>query len=187
MVEDGAGGDGGLHVLDVSDPGAPAEVALFYGGSSIVHDVYVRDGLAFVSHWDAGLIILDVGNGIRSGSPSDPVEVGRVVTGGGRVHNAWYWPGGDSVFVGEERFPTPGLPGSEGVLHVVDASDLANPVEVATFGVPGDTPHNFWLDEDRQILYAAWYDAGLRAIDVGGELSGNLAAQGRELGYVIPS
>jgi len=187
VVEDGGGGDGGLHILDLADPGVPVEVSLFYGGSSVVHDVYVRDGLAFVSHWDAGLIILDVGNGIRSGSPENPVEVGRVVTVGGRVHNAWYWPAGDVVFVGEERFRTPGVPGSEGVLHVVDASDLANPIEVATFGVAGDTPHNFWLDEDRQILYAAWYDAGLRAIDVGGGLNGDLAAQGRELGYLIPS
>ncbi len=181
------GDDRGLHVLDLDDRAAPVEVALFHAGSSLVHDVYVRDGLAFVSHWDAGLIILDVGNGMAGGSPESPVEVGRVETEGGNVHNAWYWPEGGVVFVGEEQFPPPDQIDQVGVMHVVDVSDMTAPVEVARFGVPGTTPHNFWLDEARGILYAAWYEEGLRAIDVTGELSGDLGAQGRELGYVLPS
>ena len=167
--------DGGLRVVDVSNPASPAQVASFYGGSSILHDVYVRDGLAFLSHWDAGLIILDVGNGVSGGSPESPVEVGRVATEGGQTHNAWYWPAGGYVFVGEEDGFTPGI------MHVVDASDLANPVEVATFAVPGDTPHNFWLDEAAEILYMTWYTNGLRAVDVSGELLGELEAQEREI------
>ncbi len=66
-------------------------------------------------------------------------------------------------------------------MHVVDASDLANPVEVATFAVPGDTPHNFWLDEAAEVLYMTWYTNGLRAVDVSGELLGELEAQEREI------
>ena len=58
------------------------------------------------------------------------------------------------MFVGEEA------PG--GVLHVVDVSDLSNPVEVATFETIVDdaarNPHNFWLDEARGILYVAWWN-----------------------------
>lgn len=177
----------GLHIVDVTNRASPVTVARFYGGSSIVHDVYVRDGLAFVSHWDAGLIILDVGNGMLGGSPESPVEVGRVVTEGGHVHNAWYWPEGGVVFVGEERFPPPESIDQVGVMHVVDVSDMTAPVEVAWFGVPGASPHNFWVDEARGILYAAWYENGLRAIDVTGTLAGDLAAQARELGYVVPS
>ena len=97
----------GLHVLDVSNAGTPRRVARFYAGSSFVHDVHVRDGLAFVSHWDAGLIILDVGNGVAGGSPTDPVEVGRIVIPGVKVHNAWYWPERRSVLIGDE-FTRPG-------------------------------------------------------------------------------
>ena len=167
--------DGGLRVVDISDPASPREVASFYGGSSFLHDVYVRDGLAFLSHWNAGLIILDVGNGVADGSPENPVEVSRVATVGGQTHNAWYWPVGGYVFVGEEDFGTPG------VMHVVDATDLADPVEVATFAVPGAPPHNFWMDEVAEILYMAWYTNGLRVVDVSGELLGELDRQGREI------
>lgn len=184
VVVDDPSPAGGLRIVDVTDRSAPREVASFYAGSSIVHDVYVRDGLAFVSHWNAGLVILDVGNGTWGGAPDAPVEVGRVVTEGGNVHNAWYWPEERKVFVGEERF---GPPGSEGVMHVVDVTDPAAPVEVATFAVPGMTPHNFWLDEDGGVLFVGWYEKGLRAVDVGGTLEGDLTGQGRELGFAIPS
>ena len=170
-------GRGVIRIIDVSDPADPQVVAGFNAGSSRAHDVYVRDGLAFVSDFDAGLVILDVGNGIADGSPTNPVEVGRVPTAGGNTHNAWYWPDAGYVFVGEET-------GRTGVMHVVDVSDLSNPVEVAIYVVGGDTPHNFWLDEARGILYVAWYSEGLIAIDVTGELVGRLDTQGREVGAI---
>lgn len=165
----------GLRIVDISNPSSPVIAARFYAGSSFLHDIYVRDGLAFLSHWDAGLIILDVGNGVANGSPANPVEVSRIQTAGGNVHNAWFWPAADYVFVGEEDFSAPG------VMHVVDVSDLSNPTEVGTFAVPGTTPHNFWVDEARGILYAAWYENGLRALDVSGELMGTIDLQGREI------
>ena len=165
---------GGPAIIDISTPAVPQTVARFYAGSSFLHDVYVRDGLAFRSHWDAGLVILDVGNGVAGGSPASPTEVGRIVTAGGQTHNAWYWPQAGYVFVGEEDFGTPGI------VHVVDVSDLGVPVEVASFSVTGTTPHNFWMDETRGILYVAWYETGIRALDVSGRLSGELDRQGRE-------
>ncbi|MCH8935976.1 MAG: hypothetical protein IIB90_09635 [Gemmatimonadetes bacterium] len=174
LAVDGANSQAGLRILDVADPADPTIVADFYGGSSSLHDVYVRDGLAFLSHWNAGLIILDVGNGMAGGSPGNPVEVSRVLTQGGQTHNAWYWPAGGYVFVGEES-------GRPGVMHVVDVSDLSNPVEVATFGVSGDTPHNFWMDETAEVLYLSWYSNGIRALDVSGRLLGALDRQGREI------
>jgi hypothetical protein len=171
-----ADGEGkGLRIVDIADPARPVAAAAFVAETSFLHDVLVRDGLAFLSHWDAGLIILDVGNGIAGGAPRLPVEVSRVLTEGGQTHNAWYWPEAGYVFVGEEDFETPGR------MHVVDVRDLRSPREVATFAVPGETPHDFWLDEERGILYAAWYTAGLLAIDVTGELLGELEKQGREI------
>ena len=170
-------GPGVLYIIDISNPADPQAVKGFYAGSSGAHDVYVRDGLAFVSHMDAGLVILDVGNGIAGGSPTNPVEVSRVQTEGGNTHNAWYWPDAGYVFVGEES-------NRPGVLHVVDVSDLSNPVEVATFRNSRGNPHNFWLDEVRGILYVAWWRRGLKAIDVNGELLGGLDTQGRLLGSI---
>lgn len=174
LVVDGSAPAAGLHILDIGEPTAPRTVARFYGGESFLHDVYVRDGLAFLSHWNAGLIILDVGNGVAGGSPTRPVEVSRIKTAGGQTHNAWYWPAAGYVFVGEEDFGAPGM------MHVVDVRNLAEPREVATFALPLETPHNFWLDESRAVLYMAWYQNGVRALDVSGELMGELDRQGRE-------
>ena len=175
LVVNGVSPSSGLRILDISDLSNPQTVASFYAGSSSLHDVYVRDGLAFLSHWNAGLVILDVGNGMAAGSPTSPVEVSRVATQGGQTHNAWYWPEGGYVFVGEEDFGTPGI------MHVVDVTDLLNPQEVATFRVAGTTPHNFWMDEARSVLYLSWYTNGLQALDVSGQLLGELDRQGRHI------
>ena len=149
-----------------------------------IHDTFVRDGLAFVSAWDTGLIIYDVGNGIEGGSPANPVEVSRIITddngvpGGPQVHNAWWFHNPVTqekryVFVGQEGPAAVGSTAS-GDLHVVDVSDIQAPVEVASLRIPGAGVHNLWMDEARQILYAAWYNAGVVAINVSGELSGDL-------------
>jgi hypothetical protein len=57
----------------------------------------------------------------------------------------------------------------------VDVSDLSHPAEVAFFHINGAGTHNFWMDEQKQILYAAYYNAGVIALDVSGTLSGNLS------------
>jgi hypothetical protein len=98
------------------------------------------------------------------------------------------------AFVGEEG---PGAIGvrSSGDIHVVDVSNLATPHEVAFFHLDGAGTHNFSVDESRGILYAAYYNGGVRAIDVTGDLSScdaanrsvdgrcDLARMGRELAH----
>ena len=180
LVVDGYGS--GMHVLDVSDPASPTFVARFYGGDSFLHDIYVRDGLAFLSHWDAGLIILDVGNGMAGGSPTNPVEVSRLRDLGGETHNVWYWPESGYAFVGEEQFGYSTAP--SGILHVVDLHDITRPREVATYEVWGSSSHNYWLDEDTGTLYLAFYEQGVRILDLSGELMGQLELQGRETGFI---
>ncbi len=184
-----------LLIYDVTDStdislAATVPVPADYG----IHDTFVRDGLAFVFAWNTGVIIYDVGNGLRGGSPSDPVEVGRLVTaangvpGGPAAHNGWWFhnPANGArryLFVGQEG---PGVIGSQasGDIHVLDVSDLANPHEVAFFHLDDAGTHNFWMDEERQVLYAAYYNAGVVALDVSGELEGDLAA--RLIGQVRP-
>jgi len=146
-----------------------------------IHDTYVRDGIAFVCAWSDGVRIYDVGNGVRGGTPSLPVLVSRLKSPGwGRAHNAWWFHNPNTserryLFVGEEG-PSSGIGSSSGDIHVLDVSDLANPMDVATFRVPGAGTHNFWMDESAQILYAAYYNAGVLKIDVSGTLSGDLNA-----------
>ena len=60
---------------------------------------------------------------------------------------------------------------------MVDVSDLSHPREVASFHLDGAGTHNFWMDEERQILYAAYYNGGVVALDVSGTLSGDLSSR----------
>ena len=159
------------------------QVAANYG----LHDSFVRDGLAFLCAWNTGVLIYDVGNGVNGGSPSNPQFISSVVTAGGKVHNAWWFhsPSGEKryLFVGEEG---PGSIGgsSSGDIHVVDVSNLNAPVEVGNYHLSGAGTHNFWVDESRQILYAAYYNGGVVALDIAGTLSGNIGP--REIARLAP-
>ena len=175
-----------LMIYDITDPSsitvsAVVPVPANYG----IHDTYVRDGLVFVFAWNTGVIIYDVGNGIRGGSPANPVEVSRLLTaddgvaGGSAVHNGWWFHNpvrGENryLFIGQEGAGVLGSQ-SSGDIHVVDVSDLAHPSEVAVFHLDGAGTHNFWMDEARQVLYAAYYNGGVVALDVSGTLSGDLS------------
>ena len=127
-------------------------------------------------------MIYDVGNGIKGGSPAHPMLVGSVVDlGRGGAQRVVVPQSGDErdqkyLFVGQEG---PGIVGSSssGDIHVVDVSDLTNPHEVAHFHRAGAGTHNFWMDEANQILYAAYYNGGVVAIDVSGTLSGDISSR----------
>ncbi len=185
-----------LQIYDVTDPSVITPVASVpipenYG----IHDTFVRDGIAFVFAWNTGVIIYDVGNGVRGGSPGNPAEISRIVTapngapgGDPAAHNGWWFHNpvtGERryLFVGQEG---PGVIGSQasGDIHVLDVSDLAQPREVAFFHLAGAGAHNFWMDETNQILYAAFYNGGVVALDVSGELRGDLA--GRLISSIQP-
>lgn len=175
LVLDGRGS--GLRILDVSDPADPFTVASVYEGTSFLHDVIVRDGLAFLSQWNDGLVIVDVGHGIAGGSPTHPVEVSRIALDG-ETHNAWYWPERALVIVGEEDFEAPGR------ISLIDVSDLREPRRVGVWHVPGTTPHNVWVDESDEVLWAAWYGNGVQALDLTGTPMGVMEDSGRELASV---
>src|SRR5687767_14334346 len=43
-----------------------------------LHDVQVKDGLAYLAYWRHGLVILDVGSGVKGGSPENPKFVSQL-------------------------------------------------------------------------------------------------------------
>ena len=47
--------------------------------------------------------------------------------------------------------------------------------------MPEAGTHNIWIEND--ILYVAYYNGGLRVVDVSGELLGDLYQQGREIAF----
>jgi hypothetical protein len=175
-----------LVIVDLSTPASPQQVFSAAMGSPYVHDVYVRDGILITALWNQGITMWDIGGGGRGGTVSNPVQLGNVVTVGGKAHNVWWYhsSGGEKryAFVGEEG---PGSIGSSSIgdIHVVDMSDMSAPREVAFYHLSGAGTHNFYVDETRGILYAAYYNGGVRALDVNGDLStcdaANKSADGR--------
>jgi len=197
-IDPRAGSPARLVIVDLSDPAAPTQVFTAAMGAPFVHDVFVRDGILITALWNQGITIWDIG-GAGSGSVANPIALGSVVTNGGQAHNVWWFHNGVTgekryAFVGQEG---PGAIGasSSGDIHIVDVSNFATPREVAFFHVDGAGTHNFSVDESSGILYAAYYNAGVRAIDVSGDLSTcdavdkspdgrcDLAKMGRELAH----
>ncbi|MBL0169478.1 MAG: hypothetical protein IPP90_01955 [Gemmatimonadaceae bacterium] len=170
-----------LVIVSLANPSQPTTVASLQMGSPYIHDVFVRDGLLFTGEWNSGLGIWDIGGGGTGGTVAVPKRLSFVATQGGKVHNVWWYhdPVANSkryVFVGEEG---PGVIGSSSVgdVHVVDISTITAPTEVARYTVAGGGTHNFSVDEASGFLYAAYYNAGVRVLDVRGDLGTCVAAQ----------
>ncbi|MEX2155714.1 MAG: Ig-like domain-containing protein [Gemmatimonadales bacterium] len=199
---------GSMRVIDFRDPAHPKEVARWQTQQTeagrYLHDVMVVDGLAYLAYWNDGLVVLDVGNGMKGGSPSNPQLVSQLkydlnavyarvgqLWGPGFVrgtHTAWRQ--GRYVFVGDEVYaarPYKGLADGNnltfGRLHVIDVSDIRNPRAVAWYEPTDGGVHNVWVVGD--TLYLGNYQGGARALDVSGELKGDLLRQGREISWIL--
>jgi hypothetical protein len=200
---------GSLRVIDFADPARPKEVARWQTesplarpvtnpegqtivGGRMLHDVQVVDGLIYMGYWKDGLVILDVGNGIKGGSPERPQFVSQLRFNYSELYGPGWLAGAHSVFryknyvfLGDEVFPAQfdlsdkaRIP-TKGVVHVVDVTDILNPRKVAEYDVPEAGAHNMWVEND--VMYIGYYSGGARVIDVSGELRGNLYRQGREM------
>ncbi len=183
-----------FDVINIAEPGLPFRVGQFELDTPAhsIHDVWVDDGIAYSSNWEDGVVLVDVGNGVAGGRPDNPVEIARYADPFGNTHAAFPFrsesTGRFYVVTGDETFPTgldpEGPTVAGGYMHVVDFTDLENPVEVARFEVPEAGSHNLWIEDD--VLYAAFYNGGLRIVDLSGELMGDLYRQGREIARFVP-
>jgi hypothetical protein len=201
-------GTGAMHVLDINDPYHPTEVAQWKtarpDAGRTLHDIDIQNGLAYLSYWNDGLVVLDVGNGMKGGSPARPVLVSQykydlnelyrqveAVGGPGFIrgtHTAWRHR--NYVFIADEVFPASPVKGARdaaafrayGRLQVIDVSDLERPRPVAWYEPEYGGVHNVWVAGD--TLYMGAYNAGFRAFDVSGELRGDLRSQQREIAHL---
>jgi hypothetical protein len=197
---------GSLRVIDIRNPHEPREVGRWQTQQTeigrYVHDVDVKDGLAYLSYWNDGLVILDVGNGIKGGSPSNPQFVSQLKydldATYARVDQIWglsargthtAWRHKNYVFVGDEVYaarPYKGMQNGNdltfGRLHVIDVSDILNPKAVAWYEPTDGGVHNVWVEGD--TLYMGAYQGGARMLDISGELRGDLLRQGREISWI---
>ena len=202
-----------FDVINIEDPIRPYRVGVYELDSPghSIHDVWIEDGIAYTSNWQDGVHAIDVGGLARTesntplisanpllrvagqGSPTDPVPIAQLEDTTGRNHAAFPYlsqsTGKFYIVAGDEDFPT-GFNASEeriskaaGGFHFMDFSDISNAHEAAIYQVPEAGAHNLWVKGD--TLYAAFYQGGLRVLDISGDLLGDLYAQGREIAFYL--
>lgn len=133
----------GLHIIDISDPQFPAEVALFKTNETSF-DIYISELYGYLASGSSGLYIIDISD------PSNPVEVNRIPTNG-YSH---------SVFVnGQFAYLADGPAG----LRVFNISDPVNPVELNN--IPAMS-HMYSIEIEKGYAYIAELLDGLRVLDV---------------------
>jgi hypothetical protein len=197
-----------MRVIDFADVKNPKEVARWQTENPVagtirtkegdviagryLHDLYVKDGLAYLAYWHDGLVILDVGAGLKGGSPEHPKLVSQLRFNHYELYGDGWLAGAHSVFryrnylfIGDEVLPAffdiyaHKRIAVRGICHVIDIADINHPRKVAEYPVPEGGAHNIWVEND--LMYMGYYSSGGRIVDVSGELRGDLYRQGREI------
>ena len=194
-------------IINIEDPSTPHRVGSFEldNPARSIHDVVVKDGVAYSANWNDGVVVVDVGGGGQGGSPTSPVQMGEFPFPTGWNHAIYPYTSASTgkfyIFAGDEAARTgrfspqsetgTGTPGYEGEsarwrgwVHVLSWDEGGDPEIVARYEVPEAGSHNIWIEDD--IMYVAFYNGGLRVVDVSGELMGNLYRQGREIARFLP-
>ncbi|HEX2173349.1 MAG TPA: hypothetical protein VHL09_13000 [Dehalococcoidia bacterium] len=179
---------GDFRIVDVADPTRPVQVSQWgalrdlgvsrgeargsfpaiYGHSASVSP----DGhIAYVSYWDAGLILLDISD------PERPTYLNRITYAGwegGDTHSA-YSQDGRILAVADELLHAPWA-----FLRLYDISNLRNPIGLATVDTPhrrgerdsyGPPQRGAWYSAHNPIirgnrLYVSWFGDGVRLLDI---------------------
>jgi hypothetical protein len=193
-------------IIDVKDIYSPKYAGEYNHPNSRVHDVWVHDGIAYSSEWGTGVVAVDVGNGKYGGTIAKPVLIATYPTTSGATHEVFPYiqksTGKVYLFLGDEVMSRAGkvwegtnyfnqmttkggiAQTSGGYTHIVDFTDPKNPKNVAKYHQEEFGSHDIVVQDD--VLYQAYYDGGLRLVDVSGELLGNLAEQRREIAVFKP-
>lgn len=151
-----------LVVLDIAtNPDEPILLgSVSLPNAGYVHDVYVRDNIAYASHGNANkLVIWDFND------PANPEYIASFESNGYN-HSSWLTDDGNTLVFADE-VPT-GLP-----VGILDISDMANDnLELYTyFKFPllapvdeGSTPHNPYILGD--YVYVSYYEDGVQIFDI---------------------
>jgi hypothetical protein len=212
-MNDGAKGD--VRIVDISDPRRPVELADWHVRRDapakvrasaqrgrpvdelLVHSAWPFDGgrKMFVSHWDAGVVFLDISR------PSQPRYLSRTtyrVAAEGNAHSGWFsedetlFIQNDEVYRPSETFPRPSRQKQWGYQRLFDVTVPRRPRALSTFatentvgGVDGQIPENGYYSVHNNVVvggveYTSWYSDGVRIVDL------STPTSPREVGFFIP-
>jgi hypothetical protein len=174
------------------------------GPNWVLHDLHVRDGVAYLAHWDAGTWAVDVSD------PTSPELLAKIrgrepealldQTGSERRQDYSQPPGNDHFVTTNDDGTLLGIgveawdvtpnddTGGPGGITLYDISDPTDATELAfiepppttdpTFGGIWTTAHNFRFRGDR--LYTSWYEGGVRVYDISDPTDPALLARWRD-------
>ena len=189
-------------IIDMKDIYAPKYVSEYRHPNARIHDLWVRDGIAYSAQGGAGTVVVDVGNGKYGGTIENPklITVFPINSGHEIYPYVQEKTGKTYLFIGDEFMSRRGrvyegtdyelmvrggVPQtSGGFTHIVDFTDPMNPKHVAKYHLEDYGSHDIIVEDD--VLYQAYYDGGVRVVDVSGALLGNLADQRREIAVFKP-
>lgn len=157
----------GLIVMDLSrNPAKPELLSSVALPGGYVHDVYVRDNIAYCSHGFNGLYVYDFTN------PKVPVLLGNLPSypNQGYNHSSWLTDNGDFLVFADESHDRP--------MRVLDVSDPTNMGIVSTFkstllapAVTTSIAHNPFIRDD--LAFVSYYHDGVQVYDVSDPLFPN--------------
>jgi len=191
-------------IIDVKDIYNPKYVSEYRHPNARLHDLWVHDGIAYSAQGGVGTIVVDVGNGKYGGSIEKPKLITVYEVNSGHEIFPYFQAstGKTYLFIGDEEMNrqnrvwagtnyrnemmTPGgVPQtSGGLVHIIDFTDPKSPKPVGRYELEDFGSHDIIVQDD--VLYQAYYEGGVRLVDVSGELLGNLRDQGREIAVFKP-
>ena len=191
-------------IIDAKDIYNPKYVSEYRHPSARIHDLWVHDGIAYSAQGGVGTVVVDVGNGKYGGTIQNPRLINVVPVNSGHEIYPYFQKATGKVylFIGDEEMSRAGrvwegtnyrnamtTPGgvaqtSGGYTHIFDFTDPMNPRKVGRYHLEDYGSHDIIVQDD--VLYQAYYDGGVRVVDVSGELLGNLYDQGREIAVFKP-
>jgi hypothetical protein len=195
-------------IIDVKDITKPKYVSEYRHPNARIHDLWVHDGIAYSAQGGVGAVAVDVGNGKYGGTIEKPKLIATYQVNSGHEIFPYYqkstgkvylflgdeemnrrgrvWEGTGYTLSGPDGKPPKGgiAQTSGGYTHIIDFTDPMKPIPVGRYHLEDYGSHDIIVEND--ILYQAYYDGGVRVVDVSGELLGNIVDQNREIAVFKP-
>jgi hypothetical protein len=194
-------------IIDMKDITKPTYLSEYRHPNARIHDLWVHDGIAYSAQGGVGAVAVDVGNGKYGGTIEKPKLINVFPSTSGHEIYPYFQKktGKVYLFLGDEETRTgrvwegtteePAGPGGKpfkggiaqtmgGYTHIVDFTDPMNPRKVARYQIEDFGSHDIIVEDD--VMYQAYYEGGVRIVDVSGPLLGNLFDQGREIAVFKP-
>ena len=178
-------------IVDVRDIKNPKYVSEYEHPGARLHDLWVHDGIAYSAQGGVGTVVVDVGNGKYGGTIQKPKLINVYPVNSGHEIFPYFQKSTGKVylFIGDEEMNRQGRvwegtnyqlsgPGgvppkggvaqtSGGYTHIIDFTDPMHPIPVGRYHLEDYGSHDIIVQDD--MLYQAYYDGGVRIVDVSGE------------------